>query len=310
MMEKKRKLKGLLSLVSVLVIVLTALIAPLRAGDVEHPLMQSFTYFPFNDNSSVARGKLAVNLDLSYSNVYMFNDGYTVLNDFENFSGTIAFRCGLTRTGTLEVYYRHTFIMGGILDKFIEDFHRFFKLPDNNRGDFPRNSVNYRFKDAYLYTGGENAASPLTVAYLKEFYRGEGITLKGRLAIGIPLSSKPGFSSGKPFITAGVVAEYRKKWFSAQWSGYLSYMKAPKWLQGEPMKSRVFFTQLELRAWRFIGGLVYRSSPFLQGDMAHGAYQGYLGYRISRRFEFIINEDFEPFDTTPDIGFHLRVKII
>lgn len=279
---------------------------PLYGTDVEFPLVQSLSYFPYSDPEPLEKGVLSFGLDWHYSNIYMFNREHTILNDFEVSGITLGFRYGLMRGGTVEVYLRHTSIFGGRLDKFIEDFHRTFKLPHNNREEYPRNAVHYWYKDRFAYTGGKSAVSPLVVSFLKEIFQGRGLRLSGRVSLGIPLSKTPGFSSGKFFLTAGVESVFRFKWLKFTWSNYLSFFQAPGWLNGEKLRSNIFYSRLELRAFGFLGGFIFRSAPFKEDDVAHHAWQGFIGFRVFKNLEFIVMEDFEPFDTTPDVSFLLR----
>jgi hypothetical protein len=278
--------------------------------EVEFPLLQSMSYFPYSDNSLLKKGDFSGAVDLHYSNVYMFNHYKTTLNDFETFSTTIGLRYGLREGGTLELYFRYSTIFGGVLDKVIDNFHRTFGLPDNNRAEYPRFSVHYWFHDAFIYTGNQNVVSPMVVAFLKELYRSSHFSLKTRLALGLPLSKKPGFSSNKPFLSAGLVVNYTRGKFSLEASNYLSFFKRPSWLVDSDSRPYLFFSNLEANIGRFVLGFNFRSSVFKEDDIAHDGYQVYFGYRITRYLEFIIIEDFVPLDTTPDISFFIRIKFL
>ncbi|UCH93147.1 MAG: DUF3187 family protein [Candidatus Aminicenantes bacterium] len=304
-MKKHGFLKQLCCFLCLLVVVLNFNAFPV---EVEFPLVQSMSYFPYADNSLLKKGEFSGTVDLYYSNVYMFNHQRTTLNDFEFFSTTVGVRYGLWEGGTLELYYRHSMIFGGILDKLIEDFHQAFNFPDTNRDEYPRFSVHYRYYDGFFYTENQSAASPLILAFLKELYSSSHFSLKTRLSLGIPLSDKPGFSSGKSSFSAGMVIGFKKKWLTLEFSNYLSFFKKPSWLADEDIRSYLFFSNLEANLGRFILGFTFRTSVFKEDDIAHHAYQGYIGFKITRYLEFIIIEDFVPFDTTPDISFYVRIK--
>jgi len=280
------------------------------AVEVEFPLLQSMSYFPYSDNSLLKKGDFSGAVDLHYSNVFMFNYYKTTVNDFGTFSATIDLRYGLSKSAALELYFRYSAIFGGILDKFIDDFHRAFNLPDNDRDEYPRFSVHYWLDDAFIYTESQNAVSPLIAAFLKELYRSSYFSIKTRLALGLPLSKKPGFSSDKPFLTAGLVVNYTKRKFSLEAANYLSFFKQASWLAGADTRPYLFFSNLEANIGRFILGFNFRSSVFKLDDIAHDAYQCYFGYRFTRSLEFIIIEDFSPFDTSPDISFYARIKFL
>lgn len=280
--------------------------------EVEFPLVQSMVYFPYSDNSQLEKGDYSLGMDLHYSNVYMFNHYRTIINDFEMFSGTLRFRYGLSdRLGlNLEVYCRWSTIFGGFLDRGVERFHDFLGLPHNSRDEFPRYSVNYRYKDYFYHRSGKSALSPLTAALFKTLYVSDRFSLKTRVSVGIPLSDITGLSSSKPFFTGGVIVDYKKDRFFLDFSNYLAFTGTPGWLDGEALRKLIYFSRLELRWKRFIGGISFRTSPFAEDDIAHPAYQFYLGYRISRYLDVIILEDLGPFDTTPDVGFGLRIRVL
>jgi Protein of unknown function (DUF3187) len=297
--------------VSILILLFSSLsFIPLQAADIEFPLLQSMSYFPYRDNDILAKGAYRTHLELHYSNIYTFNHYRTTFNDFESFSTTLDFRYGLTPGVTMEVFLRYGKIFGGVLDKPIEKFHSFFKLPDADRPDYPRNKVRYQFKDSFSYQESEASVSPLIIAFLKELFHNRHVSLKGRVAVGIPLSNKPGFSSNKPFYTGALVMNYHKKWFKLEFSNYLSLITQPTWLEGEEMRGHILLSRLQVNAFRFITGFVFRTSPFKEDDVSDNAYQIYIGYRITKNLELIFQEDFAPFNTTPDIGFNLRFRLL
>lgn len=301
-----------LTRLSVILVLLFPFAGGAFAQDVEFPLMQSMVYFPYSDNSQLEKGDYSLGIDIHYSNVYMFNHYRTVINDFEMFSGTLRFRYGLShRLGlNLEVYLRWSAIFGGFLDRGVESFHDFFGLPHNSRDEFPRYSVNYRYYDFFFHQDGKAALSPLTAALFKTVYSSDRLSLKTRVSVGIPLSNIPGLSSSKPFFTGGVIVNYKKDRLFLDFSNYLSLTGTPGWAEGEALRKLVFLSRLELRWKRFIGGITFRTSAFKDDDIAHPGYQFYLGYRVSDRLDVIVLEDLGPFDTTPDIGFNLRFKIL
>lgn len=303
------KMKKLIVLM--LVLVVAGSLATARS--VEFSLVQSMAYFPYTENSVLEKGDYSVTLEAYYSNTFMFNHEMVTMNDYETLSLTAAVRYGVLEGGVLEVYIRTTSMFGGSLDKLIENFHDAFNLPDDRRPEFPRNIVNYSYEGSFGYIENQSVFAPLVVGFLKQLYRTERFSLNARASIGIPLSDKPGFSSKKLFFTAGAIASMKapKSKFSAEFSAHLAFFSQPQWLivPEEDIRSTMFFGQMELR-WRFmIGGLSLRTSPFKYGDLAHTAYQGFIGFRITRHIDFLLIEDFKPFDTTPDVSFHLRIRL-
>ena len=275
----------------------------------EYPLIQSMSYFPYSDNNLLKKKDFSFNLDLYYSNIYMFNREKTVVNDFENLSTVFEFRYGLARGLNIEIYLRHSYIFGGMMDRFIENFHDYFGFSDNHRPDYLRNSVHYKFNDSFFYTDKKWVFSPIIVSFLGRILESPHFSIKSMIAIGLPLSNTPGLSSNKPFLTPGLILTYKKDWFSIDFSNYLSFFKEPVWLKGEDVRSFIYRSEIRLHIKRFITGFIFRTSPFEKGDISHNAYQLYVGFKVFKSLEFIILEDFSPFDTTPDISVNVRVKL-
>jgi len=275
----------------------------------EYPLIQSMSYFPYSDNNLLKKKDFSFNLDLYYSNIYMFNRKRTVVNDFENLSTVFEFRYGLARGLNMELYFRHSYIFGGMMDRFIENFHDYFGFSDNQRPVYPRDSVHYKFNDSFFYTDKKGSFSPVILSFLGRILESPHFSIKSRIAIGLPLSNTPGLSSDKPFLTPGLILTYKKDWFAIDFINYLSFFKEPVWLKGEDIRSFIYRSEIKLHIKRFIIGFIIRTSPFEKGDISHSAYQLYLGFKVLKSLEFVILEDFDPFDTTPDISFNIRVKL-
>ncbi|MDQ1352106.1 MAG: hypothetical protein QG657_2412 [Acidobacteriota bacterium] len=183
----------------------------LYAVDVEFPLIQSMAYFPYSDHHTLGKGSFSLSLDMFYSNVYMYDFQRTTINDMETWSNILGARYGISQRVTLELYYKTTIVYGGVMDRLIIDFHKLFGMTEGGRKDYPRNRVNYRYKDAFSYDKSLIAQAPLVLGAVGNLYRAGNFSINGRAAMGIPITPKPGFSSSKPFYTAGVMFSYHKK---------------------------------------------------------------------------------------------------
>ncbi len=292
-----------------IVLVMIATVTPVHGENIEFPLVQAMSYFPYSQNRVLEQSEVSVGLSLYYSNVYTFDLLGRTFNDFETSSLLLDVRYGITDGITLEFYGKVSSIFGGELDQFIENFHESFNLPDNYRYAFPRDSVVYYHKDNFFHTQKRNFVSPLILGALFRFYENDTFSLKSRLALGIPLAELPGFVSDQPFLSAGLLMGVRSGNVSLETSGYISFFKTPNWLDTESIDTRIFYSDTRLTLGRFISGFIFRTSPFREGDAAHDAYQVYAGYRIGKGIELLIIEDFAPFDTTPDISFKIGVRL-
>jgi hypothetical protein len=279
-------------------------------GDVEFPLVQSISFFPFSDDTFLKKNSYSLSLDMHYSNLFMFDNRKITINDMEVFSNILSFRYGLLPSLAVELYYRFSIIHGGSLDRFVMNFHDFFNLPMAQRDEYPVNKVNYEFKDYFSYHERTASPSSLMIAAAPTLYRSEHVNIMGRIGLGLPLLAKPGFTGDKPFFCTGVVALYKFGDIAVDLSGYVSFYKAPEWLGDEKIRYNIFTYEIEAAYKNFFSGFRYRSSPFLNGDLAHHAYQLFIGYRFWKRFEFAVIEDFSPFDTTPDLSVSFRINLI
>jgi hypothetical protein len=282
----------------------------LRATDVEFPLVQAVSHFPYFNHSTLDKNGLRVSLDLYYSNIYTYDYERTYVLDMESLGSTLGIRYGLARGITLELYYRSVAVFGGILDRLIVDFHKTFGLSEGGRNDFPRNQVNYTYKNAFSYTGSTWGQPPLVLGAVGRLYTRGNFSLNGRIALGVPLSSKPGFSSGKLFLTTGVIFLYRRGDFSLDFANHISFFKNPAWLEGVDIRGHVFHSEMRVDYKRVFAGLLYRSTPFKWAELSNGAYQVYVGVKIGKYLELSLVEEFPPNDTTPDVSFRLRINLI
>jgi hypothetical protein len=267
------------------------------------------SYFPYSDHHTLLKNRWRFSLNMYYSNIYMFDDARTTVNDMEMLSTTLALGYGLTNRITVELYYRVISVFGGVMDGLIVNFHDFFGLSEGGRNQFPRDLVNYSYKEAFSYEKSTMGQSPLVLGVLANLYQKKYFNLNGRLSLGLPLASKPGFSSNKPFLTLGLILLYKRKNFSFNFSNHLSYFKNPDWLGGEDLKNSIFHSEFRIDYKRLFAGLLYRSTPFRMEDLANGAYQVYFGFKIWKYFELSLVEEFPPMDTTPDVSFNLKIKI-
>ena len=274
-------------------------------SDVEFPLVQSFSYFPYVKNNMLSNGDDGFVIDMGYSNVYMFTVEADIINDFDVFTATIGYRKSILRNLNVEFYLRTGVLYGGIMDKLIEDFHKLIGNGEDARGEFPKNTVNYKYKDVFSYNKAVTFAGPFIAGILTRLYDGNEIDINFRASLGIPLQEKAGISSGKPFLSTGFLFLYRKNKLALDLSLYGSFFKIPEWYDPQEVRSRIFFFNLQGAYKKIFGGFLFRSTPFRNGDLSNPAYQIYFGYRITDKLSISMYEEIPPMDTIPDVSFRL-----
>lgn len=289
---------------------LWALSAPIAAAEPEFPLITGMAYFPFSEHRLLPEKKTTLSLALNLSNIYSYDFNRENINDFEMFSGVVSLRYGLTPGITLELHSRWEYIYGGVLDNVIVEFHKLWGLKQGGRFDYPRNEVLYHFDQGFTYTGATSAAKPLVLGAEIKAAKGEHWDVNVRVALGLPLSAKAGFSSSKPFFSLGAILLYEKGALALSWANHGAFFSKPEELEGAAILKRMFHSELRVDYKKGFLGLLYRTSPFKQGELSNGAWQIYLGFRFLKRCEFALVEEFPPMDTTPDVTFYLKIRLI
>ncbi len=298
-MEKK-------SFVFIAILFLTVLFTiPSYPFDIEFPLVQSFSYFPYVKNSILKNGNYDLFIDIGYSNIYMFNYKKDVVNDFEFVNTAIGYRKSISPGINIEFYSRIAILYGGIMDKLIVNFHKLIGNGEDGRGEFPLNTVNYKYKDVFSYNSTMVFAGPLIAGILTKIYDGDKFDINFRVSLGIPLQNKAGISTGKPFVSTGLIFLHRSKNFLTDISLYASFFKRPDWLTSQDVRSRMYYINLHMGWKKIFGGFIFRSTPFIGGDLSNPAYQIYLGYKISNHLSISMHEEIPPMDTISDVTFKI-----
>lgn len=278
-------------------------------GSVEFPLVQSFSFFPFVENKTLEKKRFSLSLHTAYSNIYALDFEEMGVNDFEMVSFSLLARFGLLNQFTLELTYRYFYVYGGFLDGAVEAFHELFKLPDARRDEYPIDEVNYYYRHYFQYSHSTGGSSPLLFSVLKKFVNSKKINVQGRLFLGIPFVSKPGFVSDKLFWGAGLIFTSFFNDFWVEASVHFSFFRRPEWIDEENLGSMIYLYKLQLGHRRIYSGFIVKTTPFKEGYYSRNAHQVYLGFKVSRSIEVGISEDLPPFDTTPDIHFYFIFRI-
>jgi uncharacterized protein DUF3187 len=122
-------------------------IHPFYAGHFS-PLAQTFGIPPAEDGEIAARGTVLARLVLDVANSFQGGAGprQSAGIDGETLRTTLAFRYGFTPRfeGGVDIPFVHH--SGGVLDGFIESFHRWIGKPKNDGAGDPRDQLNYNYR--------------------------------------------------------------------------------------------------------------------------------------------------------------------
>jgi hypothetical protein len=118
-------------------------------------------------------GKARLRLSTTWVNLWGYKQ-FSYLLDGEVLNSTVGVDFGLMNRIELGFSYNSVRVGGGIMDSFIERFHRTFRFDDYDRPDFPRNIFVLEFynKRGERYFYSDDGQTP------KERYRGTSATAK------------------------------------------------------------------------------------------------------------------------------------
>lgn len=290
-----------------LMVILCLIPLSLISMDVEFPLIQSMTHFPFTSIRPVDQGHWDYYMELNHSNIYSYDSQRFNVNDMEVFGVTVGVRYGLGPNLTLEAAQRVSFMGPGFLDPVIVGFHDLFGLKQGGRGEYPESQAMYLLGDSFSYSGGRTALLPLVVGISARVWQRPGAAVLLRVSAGIPLDPLPGFSSDRPFLTAGLTLTLSNENWYFHLNPRISLFRSPSWAEGIPMRERITAVEAVLRYRRWSLGMLLRTSPFEDTELANRAWVIRLGFRIFPWLELAIIEEFPPMDTTADVTFSWRV---
>lgn len=278
----------------------------LLATDVEFPLIQSLARFPFWIHQPLPKKHHSLILNFKYSNIFMFSKDHTSINDMETMNGTAAFRYGLTRSLTLELYLGGELVYGGIMDGMIDTFHRFWGISPGGRDLYPQYRVNYKYLDHFYHQKSQLVVTAPLIAALIQVAAVKNFTLTARAGLQLPLFAKPGFNSGEMTFLAGLMGRWERNRLAVEWNNHIAVFPQPSWMKGTEINHLIWHSEMVVRYKKYQAGIILRSSPIKTKELSNSAYQIYAGIKIRPNIEFLFIEEIPPLDTTPDFTFCFR----
>jgi hypothetical protein len=283
--------------------------ATLHAQEVQFPLIQALAWIPPAENNLLLPESRTWQLDVSYANLFSFSQDMKVINDMSVLSAYVTYRRGISAAFTFEVSggFHYNFDSG--CDQLIKKIDAALGFPDSGRDVFPERTIHYKFKEYFYYNRDLWIPAPLVLGLTGKVFRSGNIALNGRLNIGIPLTEKPGFSSKKLFVLAGVMFEYAQSRLTVSGAIQAAFFKTPSWLANELVDHSYFEASLKIRLSNFLLGTIFRTSPFEFAENGNTGKMIYLGYLFTNRFEIGFMEDIPPMDTVPDFALYLKIHL-
>ena len=97
--------------------------------------------------STLAEGQWEAHVTETWTNTFVYDAGKNLLLDFEALDSRVSIAYGALDELELELEFENRSGFGGIMDRFINAFHRTFGLTDAGRHNFPRNQFQIEIPD-------------------------------------------------------------------------------------------------------------------------------------------------------------------
>ncbi|MCP5189468.1 MAG: DUF3187 family protein [Pseudomonadales bacterium] len=179
------------------------------------------------------RGQLGAALHSSVANIYVSDSSQSeYLNlDGETLRFALDLRYGLAERWDVQLEVPWLKQSGGELDKFIDNWHDLWGMPDGGRSDVPRNLLDYQYVSAdggFLLDNSDSGLGDITVSLNYAFYQ------HGDAVAGLGLGYKFGTGDDEQFLGSGADDYYIALRFSGahlsnlplRWHGQVGYLRA------------------------------------------------------------------------------------
>jgi hypothetical protein len=299
-------------LVFTAILLMTFLAIPEQAYSFEGPL-QVRNQFPLFMHADVpglesAQTNNAFTAGFSYSSVYMSRQStaWNVLLDFEIATLELQYRRVVGHELELGIRVPIINFNGGVMDSFLQDFHKTFNLPDYNRSERPRNVFAYEVrKDGQLMIRGASGGAGLGDIRLSAKKRVLTGDLAVSVAAGLELptgNARKGYGNGSVDADLAVMADIRLS------DRFMAYVNAGIVFPGDVRAEQTIRLKESFYAGGgleylvtpnlgLLGQAIFQTSPYPKtgiGNIDRAGVLGVLGCRYTKdkdSLEFSLTED-------------------
>jgi hypothetical protein len=283
--------------------------APLAAQEIHFPLIQALAWIPPQEERVLPVGDRSWEFTIADANIFSFSRGFGAINDLSVLSFSFCHRRALSRGLTLEISGGLRNYYDGGIDEFIKKVDSALGYSDSGRDVFPEKTIHYKYRDRFFYVTNQWAPAPLVISLAARILRLGSVDLNGRLGLGLPLADKPGFSSKKPYLLAGVMGDYFRGKVSVSAALQAVYFEKPGWLAAGDARRAYFQAELKATLSRWALGVILRTSPLTYEENANNGKMIYIAFRFRNGLEIGLMEDLPPMDTVPDVAMYVKLDL-
>jgi hypothetical protein len=298
---------------------------PLRLGSQSPFQSLRFGVVP-RTPSTLAEGQWDVHVSETWTNAFIDEPGTHL--DYEMLETRASVAYGVLDELQLELEYDNRSVFGGVMDRFINAFHRTFGLTDAGRHNYPRNQFSAQIKDkdgnqavdlgaddrgsfsnALLVTVQHNVTCG--TEYLPAF--SYALTLRSELSNNfdvsgeLPIEPQLSVSLSKAFGDFYAYGSVGFGYFGAEHQGGIHYR--PTQLSGLAAVEWRFVPSMSLLLQYLVTqGVVDSMGPF--STNSHEITLGWKGELVDQVvFEFGLIENLINFSNSPDFGVHVGMMV-
>lgn len=265
---------------------------PVLAQEIVFPPVQKYFSIP-----TFTEEKKGFSISLYQANIFEAKSTYHL--DFAETRLTFYYSGIIKKNFGFQIYIPFFYAWGGLMDPFIDKFHRAFNFPDAGRGNYEYGRIAY-WINGKIYLNSRSFTGIGEPHLFLSFRKGPIIL---RLGFKIPLKDN-GFNSGKTGTYAGLSLKTRRK--NLTFGLEAGAVIIPN---SEEVKS-LFYTLNASIKYRWIKvGFLSNTSPYREGDLSHPANAVFVQFLTGGGFSIGIVEDLSPYDTSADFTIFVSKKI-
>ena len=283
--------------------------AALTAQEIHFPLIQALAWIPPQEDRVLPPGERSWEFSLTNANVFSFTPDFQAINDLSILAFGFSHRRALSAGLTLEIAGGFRGYYDGGIDELIKRVDAALGFSDSGRDVFPEKTIHYKYKDRFFHVRDQWAAAPLVVSLAARIRRFGAVDWNGRLGLGFPLDDRPGLAAKKPYLLAGLMAEYSRHRVSVSGAVHAVLFDRPHWLSADDVRRHYFQAEMKATLSSWALGVILRTSPLTFKENANTGRMMYIAFRFRNGIEIGLMEDLPPMDTVPDVAMFVKLDL-
>lgn len=280
------------------------------AFEISFPPVHSFHQIPYDLWNLTKKNHFSEEIHIYWSNLFQERANFSC--DFELLKIEFILKYGLAEETEVQLSFPFVWIGGGVLDPFIDGFHKTFGFPDAGRSKFPffrtQLHLTHGETDPYSIDSPTGGVSSPHLFIRREFeINNKPIRLK--FGFKVPLSNLPqGLDYKLPSMSVQMSLPFNLP-AGKLWLSFATFLLSkPSFISREEFSLFTYKFNLFWFYKKIILSFATRTSPFKEENLRERSNVISLAVLLNKNFLIGVMEDISPYKTTPDISFFLLFK--